>query len=171
MVARPVWKYLSSNWLHWAYLQDEQNYGNFPTTDKGCENIRDLHLSHTILCSRAGWFWWIHQWDGKRFCGRSKMTKNGKATNEHILMNLPFLDLMRHWRYECGRRCSHFWTVLGDPGSVVWCGSPSHRYFCTTEIGYPVSLRSLIPLAKTLNYMRGDDRLEEIQIGSKLTEI
>ena len=30
------------------------------------------------------------------FCGRSKMTKNGKATNEHILMNLPFLDLMRH---------------------------------------------------------------------------
>ena len=53
----------------------------------------------------------------------------------------------------------------------LWCGSPSHRYFCTTKIGYPVFPRSPIPLAKTLRLMRGNDWLEEIQIGSKLTEI
>ena len=55
--------------------------------------------------------------------------------------------------------------------SLLWCGSPSHRYFCTTEIGYPVFPRSPIPLAEMLHSMRGDDWLEEIQIGSKLTEI
>ena len=54
---------------------------------------------------------------------------------------------------------------------TLWCGSPSHRYFCTTEIRYPVFPRSPIPLAKTIHLMRGDDWLEEIQIGSKLTEI
>ena len=53
----------------------------------------------------------------------------------------------------------------------LWCGSPSHRYFCTTKIGYPVFPRSPIPLAKMLRLMRGNDWLEEIQIGSKLTEI
>ena len=44
---------------------------------------------------------------------------------------------------------------------VLWCRSPSHRYFCTTEIGYPVFPQSPIPLAKTLHSMRGDDWLEE----------
>ena len=62
-------------------------------------------------------------------------------------------------------------TACPKPYYIVWCGSPSHRYFCTIKIGYPVLLRSLIPLAKTPNLMRGDDWLEEIQIGSKLTEV
>ena len=53
----------------------------------------------------------------------------------------------------------------------AWCGSPSHCYFCTTEIGYPFFPQYLIPLAKTLHLMRGDDWLEEIQIGAKPTEI
>ena len=65
---------------------------------------------------------------------------------------------------------SHQFHVILWP-FCLWCGSPSHRYFCTTEIGYPVFPRYLIPLAKMLHLMRGVDWLEEIQIGAKLTEI
>ena len=49
--------------------------------------------------------------------------------------------------------------------------SPSHRNFCTTEIGHTVFPQSLIPLVEMLHSMGGNDWSEEIQIGAKLTEI
>jgi len=40
------------------------------------------------------------------------------------------------------------WDIRGKAAGTLWCRTPSHRYFCATEIGRPILPGFLIPLVK-----------------------